>query len=109
MAFPSPDADSRWCAVALEMDIWGFGDTAKQAMEDLDELIEIQIEFAVGKKALGVLDHPTEKKWFDLWNALQKFEKEHAEERKSLAHAIEARASSVPNIPEQALAYSKAA
>ena len=71
IAFPSPDEDGKWCAVALEMDIWGFGNTAEEAMSDLDELIQIQIEFAVGKKKLSILDHPTDRKWFELWDKLQ--------------------------------------
>ena len=74
LAFPSPDKGGKWCAVALEMDIWGFDNTAEEAMKDLDELIEIQIEFAAGKKSLSVLDHPTDKKWFELWDILQKME-----------------------------------
>ena len=68
MAFPSLDEGNKWCAVALEMDIWGFGNTAEEAMKDLDELVEIQIEFAAGKKRLSVLDHPADKKWFQLWD-----------------------------------------
>ena len=71
IAFPSPDEGSKWCAVALEMDIWGFGNTAEEAMSDLDELIKTQIEFAAGKKKLSILDHPTDRKWFELWDKLQ--------------------------------------
>ena len=76
MAFPSPDEGDKWCAVALEMDIWGFGNTAEEAMKDLDDLVDIQIEFASGKKRLSILDHPADKKWFQLWDILQKREEE---------------------------------
>ena len=74
VAFPSLDEGNKWCAVALEMDIWGFGNTAEEAMEDLDELVDIQIEFAVGKKRLSILNHPADEKWFQLWDRLQKRE-----------------------------------
>ena len=46
LLFRSIDEDSNWSAVALELDIWGFGDSKEEAMADLDELIETQIEFA---------------------------------------------------------------
>ena len=75
MAFPSLDENDKWCAVALEMDIWGFGNTIEEAMKDLDELVEIQIEFAIGKNKLSLLDHPADKKWFDFWNMLEKIKK----------------------------------
>ena len=75
MAFPSLDEDDKWCAVALEMDIWGFGNTMEEAIKDLDELVEIQIEFATGKNKPSLLDHPADKKWFDLWDLLEKIKK----------------------------------
>ena len=77
MSFPSPDDSGKWRAVALEMDIWGFGNTAEEAMRDLDELVEIQIEFAAGKKRLSILNHPADKKWFQLWDILRRMEKEN--------------------------------
>ena len=77
MAFSLPDDNDKWRAVALEMDIWGFGNTAEEAMRDLGELVNIQIEFAVGKKRLSILNHPADKKWFQVWDILQKIEKEN--------------------------------
>ena len=61
------NAEYKWFAVALEMDVWGFGNTAQEAEEDLKELVATQIEFATGRKEEEMLDHPAEKQWFDLW------------------------------------------
>ena len=76
IAFPALDEGYKWCAVALEMDIWGFGNTAKDAMQDLDELVDIQIEFAAGKNKLSLLNHPTDEIWFKLWEVIQKAEEQ---------------------------------
>lgn len=61
-----------YAAVALETSIWGFGDSLAEALSDLENLSEIQIEFAMSFKCPDILHSPTEKKWFTLWNALQK-------------------------------------
>ena len=85
MAFPAPNNEgSKWWAVALEMDIWGFGNTTEAAMEDLNELIAIQIEFAAGKNKISILDHPAEKKWFQLWDILKKWEEEEQQNNNSV-------------------------
>lgn len=70
LAFCSRE-DNRWRAVVLEMDIWGFGDSEEEAKANLEELIEIQVEFATGRKELDLLDHPAEQKWFKLWDELE--------------------------------------
>lgn len=62
------DSDYKWSAVALDMDIWGFGNTEQEALMDLEELTQIQIEFATERGEYQILDHPAEKKWFDLWD-----------------------------------------
>ena len=110
LAFLSPDEGSKWCAVALEMDIWGFGDTMEEAMADLDELINTQIEFALEKKKPSILDHPTDKKWFDLWDALDKIRKENKQASNSLSFSLQATEStkSLPS-PEKAICYHRAA
>lgn len=58
----------KWSAVALEMDLWGFGNTVDSARRDLEELMEIQYEFAVDRDEMEILDHFTEEKWFQLWD-----------------------------------------
>ena len=59
-----------WRAVALEMDIWGFGETEEQARKDLEELVAIQVDFATSRNELSLLDHPADQKWFDLWDSV---------------------------------------
>ena len=76
LSFLSTDGDSKWSAVALELDIWGFGDSKKEAMADLDELINTQVEFANSRAGnLEILDHPADEKWFKLWDKLEKLGK----------------------------------
>ena len=39
--------DSSWTALALEMDIRGYGDSAQAAIEDVVEVVMAQVTFAV--------------------------------------------------------------
>ena len=68
-----------WNAVALGCDIWGVGDTKDEAMADLNELLDAHIEFVVDKNAIHMLDHPTEQKYFNMWD-------EQREERNKTLH-----------------------
>jgi len=108
MAFPSPNEKGKWRAVALEMDIWGFGNTAEGAINNLNELIAIQIEFAAEKKKPSLLDHPTDKKWFELWAILEAI-KAAEEERKSKKPAYTLTTSLLPPSFTKAPCYYKAA
>src|SRR5690606_20452697 len=38
--------DGEWCALALEMDLRGYGSTFEEALEDLSGLVVTQISFA---------------------------------------------------------------
>ncbi len=73
LAFRSEEDDG-WCAVALECDVWGFGSSKEEAMSDLDELLDTHIEFAISKNVPHLLNHPTDNKWFKLWDELQALE-----------------------------------
>lgn len=82
IAFQDRNNDEwEWSAVALEMDLWGFGHTMEEARKDLEELIETQFEFAIGRDETEILNHPTEQKWFDLWEKI-----ENATEQSSPQH-----------------------
>lgn len=73
LVFP---AEEGWSAVALELDIWGFGETKKQAMDELEEMIKAQIEFAFSSEGNpAILNHPTEKRFFKMWDDLEKLDK----------------------------------
>lgn len=39
--------DDMWCAIALEMDLRGYGETLQEAREELFEAIGCQISFAI--------------------------------------------------------------
>lgn len=41
--------NKEWNAVALEMDVWGRGETLQEAYNDLEELVLMQISFALYK------------------------------------------------------------
>lgn len=64
------DFECEWVAVALELNLWGFGETAEEASRDLNESIESQISFSIAHNCPDVLDNQAEKKWFDLWDVL---------------------------------------
>lgn len=77
MVFQDPDNDEwRWSAVALEVDLWGYGHTMEEAREHLQEAIEAQIEFADGRQEPHLIAHPAEGKWFRLWDEAQGRDKE---------------------------------
>ena len=39
--------DDNWTALALEMSVRGYGSTPDQAMEDLREMLQAQVSFAI--------------------------------------------------------------
>ena len=61
--------DDKWVALALEMDLRGYGDTFTQAFDELCELVIMQISFALHKRQPEMIFKPAEKKYF------QRFEK----------------------------------
>ena len=56
-----------WCALALEMDLRGYGPTFEAAMEDLDHSIEMQISFALSKDQPSMIFHPADPTYFSLF------------------------------------------
>ena len=59
--------DGEWVALALDMDIRGYGDTFESAIADLGDLIEMQISFAVEKGSPEMVWKPAEAVWFERW------------------------------------------
>ena len=57
-------------AHCLEMDIVGIGNTFAQALKDLDELIEMQVSFAVANNQPDLLYHPAPARYFEIYNKL---------------------------------------
>ena len=60
--------DGKCCALALEMDLRGYGDTFEEAKEDLRVAVERQLAFAIQMKNPEMALFPAEQKYFDLYN-----------------------------------------
>ena len=50
--------DGEFAAVALDMDLWGAGETAEEALAALAEAVEMQVSYAVQHGELHLLEHP---------------------------------------------------
>lgn len=59
--------DEEWVALALEMDLRGYGKTFDGAMDDLFEQVAMQLSFAEYKGALDMALFPAEAVWFQLF------------------------------------------
>jgi len=63
--------EETWVALALEMDIRGRGKSFAEAQEELEELIEMQIGFAIFKNMPELVFRPAEARWFERWDRAQ--------------------------------------
>ncbi|HEV7515589.1 MAG TPA: hypothetical protein VGR07_04750 [Thermoanaerobaculia bacterium] len=54
-----------WVALALEMDLRGYGKTFEDAMEELSELVGMQISFSRFKGQPGLIWKAAEPIWFE--------------------------------------------
>lgn len=59
--------DDEWCALALEMDLRGYGRTFREALDDLRDSMTMQIGFAHFKDELDMIFHPAEPVYFSLY------------------------------------------
>ena len=59
--------DGEWCALALEMDLRGYGRTFDEALEDLHDAMTMQIGFAQFKGETDMIFHPAEPTYFSLF------------------------------------------
>ena len=59
--------DGVWCALALEMDLRGYGRTFDEALEDLHDALTMQIGFAQFKGETAMIFHPAEPMYFSLF------------------------------------------
>lgn len=60
--------DSQWAALALEMDLRGYGETFEDALADLQDLIQMQISFALYKGHLEMIFKDAEPVYWQLLN-----------------------------------------
>lgn len=59
--------DEEWCALCLEMDLRGYGDTFEEATEDLHNAIVSQFTFAMQMNSPDLLAFSAEQKYHDLF------------------------------------------
>lgn len=59
--------DGAWCAIALEMSLRGYGETFREAVDELTKAIEAQISFAVQHDNLDQIFIPAEPHYFRLY------------------------------------------
>lgn len=60
-----------WVALALEMDLRGYGPTFEAALEDLKDLVGMQISFALQKGLPDMIVRPAEPVWFELFASVR--------------------------------------
>jgi hypothetical protein len=63
--------EGEWVALALEMDLRGYGDTFEDAVEDLQDHICMQISFARFKNDPDLIFKPAEPEYIRLFSTLQ--------------------------------------
>ena len=61
------DENGEWAAVALELDIWGFGDTKEESVEMLLDAVAAQLSFAEYKDNPDLLFNPAPVEYFNLF------------------------------------------
>lgn len=64
--------DDEWVALALEMDLRGYGATWDEALQDLRDLVLMQIGFAHFKGQLDMIWKSAEKKYWDRFRRVQR-------------------------------------
>lgn len=57
--------DGEWVALALEMDLCGYGGTFGEALQELKDLVATQIHFAQLKGQSDLVWKPAEAVWFE--------------------------------------------
>ncbi len=60
--------EDQYVAHCLEMDLKGRGSSEEESVSELMDLVVMQVSFAFHKKEPGLLYHPAEKEFFDLFS-----------------------------------------
>lgn len=66
--------DDKWVALALEMDLRGYGDTFQESLEELQNLVYMQLSFAIQKEQMDLINHPADAVWFNLFSEIRREE-----------------------------------
>lgn len=64
------EGSGKWAAHCLETDLVGYGKTFEKAIEELRELTEMQVSFAIYIKQPSLLDHPAPPELFEMYTNL---------------------------------------
>ncbi|MGD0100496.1 MAG: hypothetical protein ABSC60_09135 [Acidobacteriota bacterium] len=59
--------DNEWVALALEMDLRGYGKTFEEAHKELQDLVNVQIGFALAKDHPEMIFKPADPIWFEVF------------------------------------------
>lgn len=61
--------DGEWVALALEMDLRGYGKTFQKAFKDLKDLVTMQVSLATFKHCPDMIWKNAEPVWFARWES----------------------------------------
>lgn len=61
--------EGEWVALALEMDLRGYGETFEEAKAELEDLVRMQVSFALSKNAPEMVWRDAEPVWFGRYEA----------------------------------------
>ena len=53
------------------MDLSGYGKTFEEARDELIGVVDMQISFAAQRDEIGLIYHPAEEKWFQIFDAVK--------------------------------------
>jgi hypothetical protein len=59
--------EGEWCALALEMDVRGYGATADAAMADLVDMLRAQVSFAIHNGHPESVWQRSEDRYWEMW------------------------------------------
>ncbi len=62
--------DNGWYAIAIDMNLRGFGKNSEEALDDLLETIEFQINYAIHHGTLDQIFIPADKYYLDLYEKI---------------------------------------
>ena len=77
------EEEDQWVAIALEMDLRGYGTTFEEALAELEELVEMQISFSHFKRDPDLIFHPAEPTYWRLYAQVNQYH------LRALSNAIE--------------------
>ncbi len=68
LVYRDEDENGKWAALALEMDLRGYGDDPDAALNELREAVEAQVSFALFNNDPSMINFPAEKKYFEVFD-----------------------------------------